>query len=279
MNQLILPRKQIYFQLKEMFDHPLTLVTAAMGYGKTTAVRHFLDQYHTSYLWLNVESDETSAPNIWHSLTRQLTKIEPAFGKQLNTLGFPSDSAQRERVLDYIEDHVYGTNTVMVLDDYHHVYASEVDELMERIVRKAIPGFHVVLISRVRPRFSVEELVTKGLCLQLKNVLFELSSDEIQEFFRLYGHDLSDDSIMKVYEVTEGWITAVYLMMKSYAETGTFEYETDINSLLEQAIITQYTTDEIDLLTALSYLDSFTPRQAVFVTDQKDAAKKLRKVC
>ncbi len=279
MNQLILPRKQIDFQLKEMFDHPLTLVTAAMGYGKTTAVRHFLDQYHTRYLWLNVETDETSAPNIWHSLTRQLTKIEPAFGKQLNTLGFPSDSAQRERVLDYIEDHVYGTNTVMVLDDYHHVYASEVDELMERIVRKAIPGFHVVLISRVRPRFGVEELVTKGLCLQLKNVLFELSSDEILEFFRLYGYDLSDDSIMQVYEVTEGWITAVYLMMKSYAETGTFDYETDINSLLEQAIITQYTMDETNLLAALSYLDSFTPRQAVFVTGMRDAAKVIRKIC
>lgn len=279
MEHPILKREQINEQLNEVFYYPLTLVTAGMGYGKSTAVRHFLDQQQARYVWLCMENDEMSARNIWHSITRQMVKMEPDFANRLNALGFPADSAQRDRMLDYIEDQVYGTDTVLVLDDYHHVHASEVDELVERVVRRAIPGFHLILISRVRPRLSVEELMIKGLCFQLKNGLFELSPEEIHEFFSLYGHDLSDDRISHVYEVTEGWITAAYLMMKNYAETGTFEYETDINSLLEQAIITQYTTDEIDFLAALSYFDSFTPRQAVFVTDQRDAAKMLRNVC
>jgi LuxR family transcriptional regulator, maltose regulon positive regulatory protein len=160
-NQPILRREQINEQLQEVFRYPLTLVTAGMGYGKTTAVRHYLNQQQAKHIWLYVENEETSAQNIWHSLTRQMVRMEPEWGSRLNEWGFPADSAQRDRVLDYIEDLVHGTNTVLVLDDYHHVHAPEVDELVERVVRRAIPGFHVVLISRVRPKFSVEELMTR----------------------------------------------------------------------------------------------------------------------
>ncbi|MDW7672556.1 MAG: LuxR C-terminal-related transcriptional regulator [Bacillota bacterium] len=279
MNQPVLCRQQIYEQLHEAFHHPLTLVTAAMGYGKSTAVRHFLDQQQARYAWLYVENDDASAQNIWHSLTRQIVKMEPELGSRLNTLGFPADSAQRDRMLDYIEDQLFGTNTILVLDDYHHVLSAVMDELVERIVRKAIPGLHLILISRVRPRFSVEELTLKGLCFQLKNSLFELSPEETQAFFSMFGHNLSADMTMHVQAVTEGWITAVYLMMKNYAETGTFDQETDINSLLEKAIMAQYTREETRMLTLLAPLESFTHRQAVHVSGRKDAAAMVRKLC
>jgi LuxR family transcriptional regulator, maltose regulon positive regulatory protein len=110
-------------------------------------------------------------------------------------------------------------------------------------------------------------------------VLFELSPEEIQEFFSLFGHDLSADRTMQVYQVTEGWITAVYLLMKSYAETGTLDQETDITTLLEKAIMAQHTREEVHLLTVLSFLDSFTPRQAVHVSGRKDAAGMVHRLC
>ena len=279
MNHPILLRQQIHEQLHEVYRHPLTLVTAAMGYGKTTAVRHFLDQQQAKYAWLYVEKEDTSPQHLWHSLTRQMGKMEPKLGARLNKLGFPADTAQRDRLLDSIEDQLHGTNTIVVLDDYHHVLSEEMDELVERIVKKAIPGFHLILLSRVRPRFSVEELTLKGLCFQLKNSLFELSLEETQAFFSLFGYHLSEDMTMHVQEVSEGWITAVYLMMKNYAETGAFDQETNITFLLEKAIMTQYTKDENRMLAVLSPLDSFTPRQAVYVTGRKDAAAMVRKLC
>ena len=279
MERRVLRREQINVQLNEVFNHPLTLVTAAMGYGKTTAVRHFLEENHAHHLWLNVENDETSPQQIWHSLTRQMVKLAPALGNRLNAWGFPADSAQRDRVLDYIEDQLFGSGTVLVLDDYHHVHAPEVDELMESIVRKTIPGFHLVILSRVRPRFRVEELILKELCFQLKNGLFELSEEEVHDFFSLFGYDLPEPLTRQVYAVSEGWITAVYLMMKSYSENGFFDQETDINSLLDKAVFSHYQKEETDLLTELSFLESFTPRQAVYVTGLKNAAVMFRKLC
>ncbi len=112
MEHRILKRGQIDSHLNGVFEHPLTLVVAAMGYGKTTAVKDFLDRQKTRYAWLSVESDETSAHSIWHSFTRQLAKVEPEFGGRLNTLGFPTDAPHRDRVLDLIEDYTYLTNSI-----------------------------------------------------------------------------------------------------------------------------------------------------------------------
>jgi LuxR family transcriptional regulator, maltose regulon positive regulatory protein len=278
MEHRILKRGQIATELNNIFNYPLTLVVAAMGYGKTTAVRDFLDQQKAKYAWLSVESDETSAHSIWHTLTRQLARIEPEFGGRLNTLGFPTDAPQRDRILDLIEDYTYLTNTVLVIDDYHFARSPELDVLMERIIRKKISGFHIIIISRTRPLFNIEELRLKGYCFQLKSSLFELSLDEIVEYFRLFGYDLSAAATNQVYTVTEGWITAVYLIMQHYAETGVFDHGTDINTLMEIAIMSRYTASEAHLLMSLSVLNSFTPQQAIFLTGKKEAAMLVQKM-
>jgi LuxR family maltose regulon positive regulatory protein len=84
----ILKREQISAELKSLFDYPLTVVVAAMGYGKTTAVRDFLDEEKARYVWLSVESDQASAPHIWNSLTRQLAKTPAGAWQSAKRFGF-----------------------------------------------------------------------------------------------------------------------------------------------------------------------------------------------
>ncbi len=100
MGQPVLKRVLIAAQLNNIFEYSLNLVVAAMGYGKSTAARGFLDQKKARYTWLTVEREEISAQAIWHSLTRQLARIEPEFGDQLNALSFPVDAPHRDRILD-----------------------------------------------------------------------------------------------------------------------------------------------------------------------------------
>ena len=278
MGQPILKRGQIAAQLDNIFEYPLTLVVAAMGYGKSTAVRDFLDQKQTRYAWLTVERDETSAHSIWHSLTRQLARIEPEFGGQLNALGFPADAPHRDRILDLIEDYTFLSDTILVIDDYHFARAPELDALLERVVWKKIPGFHIVIISRTRPRFNIDELRLKSYCFQLKSYVFELTPHEIKEYFQLFGYDLSAAQTNRVHTLTEGWITAVYLMLQSYAETGVLGRITDIATLIETAIMARYKADEARLLISLSVLDNLTPQQAVYISGKKEAAAMIRKL-
>ena len=278
MMQRTLKRERISTQLKRIFDYPLTVVVAAMGYGKTTSVRDFLDEVKARYAWLSVESDEASAQYIWDSLTRQLGKTEPELGNRLNALGFPIDAPQRDRVIGLIADYVYAADFMLVIEDYHLAHAPELDRLIERIVRAEISGLHVLIVSRARPAMNLEELCLKGYCYLFRSDLFEMSAEEIKEYFALFGLEISPEIAGRVSEISEGWIAAVYLIAQRYRAIGRLEPGRDLESLIETAIMTRYTAAETRLLISLCVLDSFTPEQAVYVTGDAAAAEILRRL-
>jgi LuxR family maltose regulon positive regulatory protein len=278
MDHRILQRESINQQLDSVFVYPLTVVVAAMGYGKTTSVRHFLDKKNARYAWLSVQSGYSTVLHIWDSLTRQLAKIQPELGNQLNSLGFPSDAPQRDKIISIIEDYTYMSEIVLVIDDYHYVHSPELDRLVERIVWTNIKGFHVIIISRVKPAINIEELCLKRYCYLFDSTLFELSKGEIRKFFKLYGHNISVDSARIVQNISEGWITAVYLIMQRYSTTGRLETGRSIEILIETAIMSRYTDREANMLKALCMLDSFTIQQAAYVTGEAAASGIIEKL-
>jgi LuxR family maltose regulon positive regulatory protein len=278
MKQRILKRKQINAELNKIFDYRLTVVVAAMGYGKTTAVKHFLNEAKANYVWLSVDSDEASPQYIWKLYTRQLAQTEPDLGNRLSALGFPVDAPQRDRVIGMITDYAYATNTVLVIDDYHLAHSPELDRLLERIVRTDISGLHLIIISRTRPELNLEELRLKGYCYLAPNDLFELSRREIKAYFGMFGQAVSDETAGRVYAISEGWITAVYLMIQRYCAVGELEPGRNIEGLIETAMMSRYTAEEARLLTSLCILDSFTPGQAVFLTGNPAAATIMQRL-
>jgi LuxR family maltose regulon positive regulatory protein len=47
-----LKRERINDRLAEIYDYPLTIVEAPMGYGKTTAVRNYLEMKKIKPIWI-----------------------------------------------------------------------------------------------------------------------------------------------------------------------------------------------------------------------------------
>ncbi len=276
--QKILKRQLIRAEFKNIFDYPLTLAVAAMGYGKTTSARDFLNDSASRYIWLTVDSDESSPQFIWDSFTSQLSKVYPEIGRQLRMFGFPIDAPQRDKVLHIIENLTYMTDSVLVIDDYHNAHSPELDRLIERLVRANIQGFHILILSRTMPEINVDELLLKEYCHMIKSCLFEITASEIKDFFKLYGHTIPDEAAKQIYDISEGWVSAVYLMMRDYIETGKFSAGQSMERLIETAVMKRYAPRETSMLKSLCILDSFTPRQAVYVTGHREAEKILRKI-
>lgn len=276
--QRILRREHINKEFNKVFDFPLTVAVAAMGYGKTTSAKSFLNETNTNYTWVSVESDESSPQYIWDSFTRQILKTRPEIGKQLRGLGFPADAPQRDKVLKIIEDFTYMSNSVLVIDDYHFAHAQEFDQLLEHIVKANIPGFHILILSRIMPDISIDELMLKGYCYLVKSHLFEVNKDEIKQFFKMYNHNISDDTANEIYKISEGWVSAIYLIMQRYTEIGMLEPGKSIERLIESSVMFRYTNRELMILKSLCLLDSFTTEQAVYVTNDKGTAKILYKI-
>jgi LuxR family maltose regulon positive regulatory protein len=271
--QHLLKRERIHDELRNLFQFPLVIAVAAMGYGKTTAARDFLSDTKTEHIWLSMERDESSPHRIWDSLTRQIIKINPELGNQLRMLGFPTNPAQSDKIRQILEDHLYLSNTVLVIDDYHFAHSPLLDRFIESIIRSNIDGFHILILSRTVPELAIDEFILKNYCYFIKNVFFELTPEEIREYFTLYGFTLPNETVEKVYEISEGWVSAVYLIMQRYADTGRLESGRSMERLLETAVMPRYTDQEVMILKSLCIFESFTPQQAVYVTGIEEAAR------
>jgi LuxR family transcriptional regulator, maltose regulon positive regulatory protein len=276
--QRVLARDRVSSQLDSFLNYPLTLVVAAMGYGKTMTVKNFLDGKGTDYVWISLESDQSSIHRMWDVFARQFAEYEPDLGDTLSIIGFPAEAEQRERFADLLEEWAYMKKKVLVIDDYHNANSPELDLLVEVMVRRRINGLNLMILSRNRPSINVQELVMKGYCYQLQSSLFELSSDEIKEYFHLFDLEITDEIAQNVQRITEGWVTAVYLLCRNYMEQGVLKTGADMNELIETTILKRYSIREKELLMKLSILSSFTPEQVTFITEDEKAAVRIQEL-
>ena len=271
-------QKALYFsdKLKEgldnIFDYPLTIVEAPMGYGKTTAVREHLKSTGAHVLWQRVNDSSTNS--YWHGFSRLFGKVDDDCSQSLVQLGFPNDSVSRQEALKLIKDIELPPQTVLVIDDYHLIDSSDVNNFIEFLVRNEIDNLHIVITARFMELQNLEELMLKGYLHHIAKETFELSPKEIIKYYRLCGISLKDTEADKLYSFTEGWISALYLFMLDYIKEGNFKTIINISKLVEKAVYTPFSEEIKDFLLTLCIFDYFTLEQA-FHMWQKDNAGKL----
>lgn len=109
-----LKRNRVNRALESMFNYPLTVVEAPIGYGKNTAVRESLSNRGDAMLWLSFLSSEETVSFFWDSLSSEIGKLDTDAGAQLKNLGFPADAPQTANVLSMLNGIDFDENTVLV---------------------------------------------------------------------------------------------------------------------------------------------------------------------
>lgn len=151
-NYKILRRKRIENVLSNIFSFPLTVVSATMGYGKTTAVKTFLENRKVNTIWVSLTGERNSESLFWSKLCSAAAKHYPEKAKHLQEMGFPYNQHQLDKIIGYIQEYSSDKKTVLVIDDYHLIENNkQFEALIEIAVQEEIPNFHIVLISRTRP--------------------------------------------------------------------------------------------------------------------------------
>lgn len=271
-----LPRARITGTLTEAINHyPLVVLSAPMGYGKTTAVRDLMDcVYHNSY-YIPMTAGVYSTQYLWDRVCSQLRAQGANVASSLRHSGFPQNPAQVQRILEHGKNHLMGRPTLLVFDDYHFAQSPEFDSLIEAMARENIPGFGIVLLTRTRPNIPLEDLQIKGRGILLRQELLTFSEDDAVAYFRLHG--ISAPAVAKeAWRYSEGWPAALWLSLQSYLASGTLTPVHDMDNLLSSTVYSRYSRDEQLTLLQLSILDSFTPPQAALVTSDQSAPARLR---
>ena len=211
---------RIAHAISEILDYSLTIVEAPMGYGKTTAVRECTKYSGANIQWQRVY--DSSMYGFWTGFCSMFSEFDIECSKSLAQLGFPNDSVTRQEALNIIATIEFPKRVVMVIDDYHVVERSEINDFIEYLVRNEIPDLSIVLTVRYMSFQNLDELKLKGYLKHITKETFEFDIKEIKAYYKICGINIKDDEAEKLYTITEGWISALYLMMLNFVDEGSF---------------------------------------------------------
>ena len=216
----LLSRPRLTERLVANLAHPITLITANAGSGKTTFVADFLSTHPGRFVWYQLDHTDADPWVFLGYVTYGIQQVVPGFGSAM--FAYLQESAGElaqhpERAVDVLLNEVQERveeQLILVLDDYHHLGTeTPVHAVLDRLLAYLPDVLHVMIISREMPPLSFARLRTRTpqAIIDRDDLLF--TDEETQQLFRkVFDLELTAEQLAEYRERTHGWITALQLV-------------------------------------------------------------------
>jgi len=193
--------------------HPLLLVVAPAGYGKSTLVSNWLSEASVPSTWLLIDESDNDASGFFSYVVAALQKLDSQVGQSLlDTLRTLSPSPE---ALAYplINDLAAASQPILlVLDDYHLISDATIQEAMALLLEHAPPNLHVVVLTRVDPPLPLSRLRVRELMTEIRAGDLRFTPEEMTALLNSrHGLNLPAEQIAALELRTEGWAAGVQL--------------------------------------------------------------------
>ena len=277
-NAKILRRNRVYDVLSAVYNYPLTILEAPMGYGKTTAARSFFETRPVKPVWVTFGYSGGAAAAFWDTFTCVIGEIDHKAGAALHSLGFPADIPQTEKTLSILNNIAFPRETALVLDDYQFACSPQLTAFLLRLPQEDIANLHILLMTRDTTDIDFVELFSKGLCHIVSRQEVKFTDAEVSEYCRMMAGGVSEEDLRRICEYTDGWISFVYMILMGLVQGIPVGMTTIMEDLIETALFKRYDRQVQEFLLMVSIMNQFTARQAEFVTQDRDAGTLLKKL-
>jgi LuxR family maltose regulon positive regulatory protein len=254
----LLQRDNINEALKSTSRFQLSVISAPMGYGKTTAVREFFRKNDISHSWLCLNGASANNGYFWEQLIRQLPEDFKKMKNDLQGVGFPSENTKMARVIETFSEISNDKDFYLVFDDYHYAENDLLNHFVETITKSEIQNFHLMIVSRHLPKINISELSLKDLAIQIDIELFRFTNEDVRRYFTLMNFPMKKADIANIQYIAEGWISAIYLIYRGLRSGIPLQNITAVETLLKTAIFDAYNDETKTALCALATLKTFT---------------------
>jgi LuxR family maltose regulon positive regulatory protein len=216
----VLRRPRLDARLLAVLDYPLTLVHAATGYGKSTALAALAGLLDWLAWYTITEPDRDPLLFLAH-LICSFERLQPAWCEPALRLLEGSGGRVTPMVLTPLLNALtveLDGEAVLVLDDYHLVAnVPEIATLVQRLVDLAPPQLHIVLSSRqVPPLTALTRWQVKGQVLAITRAELAFTAEEIEALFQQeYRHPITPQQAQALATETEGWAIALQMVWQS----------------------------------------------------------------
>ena len=209
----LIPRRELFLTLERGTEHPLTVLTAGPGSGKTVLVRSWLQSRDRARraAWVSVERGEREAQRFWRTVIGELRSVGPdvaAVGELEPTPNFDG-RAVVERLVSELAS--LRRQVVLVIDDVHELASVDAQDGLRYFLDHLPAPVHVVLITRHDRQLGLQRRRLSGQLTEIRSADLRFTEEETAAMLAASGVTLSPAGVKLLHERTEGWVAAVRL--------------------------------------------------------------------
>jgi LuxR family maltose regulon positive regulatory protein len=212
----LVPRPRLLALLERGIQTRLTLVSAPAGFGKTTLLVESLEKLSDEdhrLAWLSLDPSDHDPVSFWTSVVSALGTALPHLGSELLEL-IDATPLPTELVLTTLVNDLAAapTEVWLVLDDYHVVDSSEVDQGLAFLLDHLPPQVHVVVSTRADPNLPLPRWRVRGQLVEIRAADLRFTPAETAAYLAdASDRHLTAADVQVLGERTEGWIAALQL--------------------------------------------------------------------
>jgi LuxR family maltose regulon positive regulatory protein len=236
-------RPRLNSLFKKAVKYPLVLVCAGAGYGKTSAVHDFVEEYKVTTVWVQLSERDNVGARFWENYIHSMIRVNPPLAKATNELGFPDTKDKIAQYHVLLHKYLEVKRRIIIVDDFQCIEDPAVIRFVEEyVLNKQPPGTSFFLISRSIPRINTAGLISKGRMFNISEEDLRFTDDELAQYFRELDIPPQPDSLREIIQDTKGWAFSINLIARSYQKAPGYDgylrkaMKTDIFRLMEAEI-------------------------------------------
>jgi ATP/maltotriose-dependent transcriptional regulator MalT len=209
----LIRRERLIERLSSNLDLNATFICAGPGWGKTTVAAEFFHASGRSAVWYDLDPSDSDIAVFFQYLVRAIRQAAPGFGAGTLEMLESGAAARPEQLADlflYELSEAVGRDLIIVLDNVHHLFASDWSEaVLYRILQLLPENIHICLLARVAPAFTFSRLKSKQRLDQMDDRALAFTRGEAA---RLFGHVIDEATTARLLEWTEGWVAGLQII-------------------------------------------------------------------
>lgn len=227
----------------------LTLISAPVGFGKTTLLVEWLygqtsdsdpnlrasaslptplaspfemraggqaNPYSSipGVAWLSLDENDNDPARFWTYVIAALQTIRPGIGEAALAILHAPEPQPDEDVLTMLINDIAAADLtgILVLDDYHLITTPAIHHSLTYWLDHLPPRLHLVIASRADPPLPLARLRARGQLAELRAADLLFSPAEVTTYLNeVMDLRLSAEDVQTLAARTEGWIASLYL--------------------------------------------------------------------
>lgn len=207
-------RPELIKRFEQGLHRQLILVSAPAGSGKSVFVSAAIERFEPDCCWVSLDAQDADPKLFLKLLLTGLQAKRPQFGLSTADILHSSSTVSTDQIITSFVNELADIDekTFLVLDDFHSVDNTEIDDAISFIIEHKPPSLVLILITREDPSIPLARLRASGELVEFRAADLRFTEQDVAHLYiDKLQLPLSDSQVHSITQRTEGWAVGLQL--------------------------------------------------------------------